>query len=112
MPDEALPPLRRHFMPSKTRPSKIEPIVGDGGDRRRHSRAHPSPRVRDRGQPSNRATPPQLLTVAEAAEILSTSDKTVRRRIKGGELRAIKDGHLVRIDPRDLEDFIRDRRTR
>jgi len=61
---------------------------------------------------SNPATPPQLLTVPEAAEILNTSDKTVRRRIKDGELPAIKDGHLVRIDPRDLEDFIRDRRTR
>jgi excisionase family DNA binding protein len=62
---------------------------------------------------SNRATMrPQLLTVPDAAEILSTSDKTVRRRIKSGELRAIKDGRLVRIDPRDLEDFIRDRRAR
>jgi excisionase family DNA binding protein len=62
---------------------------------------------------SNRATTlRQLLTVAEAAEILSTSDKNVRRWIKRGELRAIKIGRLVRIDPRDLEDFIRDRRTR
>lgn len=57
-------------------------------------------------------TSPQLLTIGEAAEILNTCEKTVRRYIKRKLLRAIKMDHLVRIDPRDLEDFIRDRRTR
>lgn len=49
-------------------------------------------------------------TVAEAAEILNIDEKTVRRRIKDGALRSIKIGLLRRIDPRDLEDFIRDHR--
>jgi excisionase family DNA binding protein len=53
-----------------------------------------------------------LLTVTEAAEILNTSPKTVRRRVAEGELRAIKIGGVLRIDPVDLEDFIRDHRCR
>lgn len=52
-----------------------------------------------------------LCTVAEAAEILNIDEKTVRRRIKDGALRSIKIGRLRRIDPRDLEDFIRDHRV-
>jgi excisionase family DNA binding protein len=53
-----------------------------------------------------------LCTVAEAAEILNIDQKTVRRRIKDGALRSIKIGRLRRIDPRDIEDFIRDHRSR
>jgi excisionase family DNA binding protein len=59
-----------------------------------------------------------LYTVAETANILNVSEKTVRRLIKDGHLRAIGlrrgDGcrGAVRIAPADLEDFIRDRRSR
>jgi excisionase family DNA binding protein len=53
---------------------------------------------------------PNLLKVAQVAEILATADRTVSRAIEDGHLRAIKIGRLVRIDPRDLEAFIRNRR--
>jgi excisionase family DNA binding protein len=57
-------------------------------------------------------SPVKLLTVAEVAEILNASEKTVRRAIDGDELRAIRIRGLLRIDPADLEDFIRDHRSR
>lgn len=59
-----------------------------------------------------------LYTVADAAEILNVSEKTVRRLIKDEILRAIEfrreDGRrgAVRVAPADLEDFIRDHRSR
>ena len=53
-----------------------------------------------------------LYTVAEAAEILHVSQKTVRRLIKSEQLRVIRIGGLLRIDPMDLQDLIRDRRSR
>jgi len=52
-----------------------------------------------------------LLTVAETTEILKCSERTVRRAIANDDLRAMKFNSLVRIDPRDLEDFIRDHRN-
>jgi excisionase family DNA binding protein len=56
--------------------------------------------------------PEPLRTVAEAAKILNVSEKTVRRLIKAGDLRAIRIGGLLRIDQADLEDLIRDHRSR
>src|ERR1700730_17123271 len=58
-----------------------------------------------------RKKPQSLLTVAEAAEILNMSEKTVRRFIERRLLRASKIGGLVRIVPADLEDLIRDHRS-
>jgi excisionase family DNA binding protein len=58
-----------------------------------------------------------LHTVAETAEILNVSEKTVRRRIDEGLLRAIRlrrgDDRRgpVRVAQADLEDFIRDHRS-
>jgi excisionase family DNA binding protein len=54
----------------------------------------------------------KLLTITEAAEILRCSKRTVRRRIETKDLRAITDGGIVRIDPMDLQDYIRDHRSR
>jgi len=59
-----------------------------------------------------------LYTVADTAKILNVSEKTVRRLIKDEALRAIdfrrEDGRrgAVRVAPADLEDFIRDHRSR
>jgi len=53
-----------------------------------------------------------LYTVAEAADILNVSQKTVRRLIKKSYLRVIRIGGLLRIDPLDIQDFIRDHRSR
>ena len=56
--------------------------------------------------------PEPLHTVKEAANILNVSEKTVRRLIEKRLLRAIKIGGLVRVTPLDLEDLIRDHRSR
>jgi excisionase family DNA binding protein len=59
-----------------------------------------------------------LYTVAETAEILNVSEKTVPRLIEDEVLRTIdfgrEDGRrgAVRVAPADLEDFIRDYRSR
>jgi excisionase family DNA binding protein len=52
-----------------------------------------------------------LFTVAEAAEILNMSEKTVRRFIRKRLLRSSKIGGLVRIAPADLDDLICDHRS-
>lgn len=59
-----------------------------------------------------------LYTVAETAKILNVCEKTVRRLIKNEFLRAIDVRRgiaaraLWRVVPADLEDFIRDHRSR
>lgn len=53
-----------------------------------------------------------LLTICATAEALGVSEKTIRRWISGGLLRAAKLGNQWRIRPRDLEDFVRDRLVR
>ena len=59
-----------------------------------------------------------LYTVAETAKILNLCEKTVRRLIKHELLRAIDVRRginaraLWRVAPVDLEDFIRDHRSR
>ena len=47
-----------------------------------------------------------LLTVEETAVVLNTSTKTVRRRIRAGELPAVRDGRLLRVRPIDLRTYI------
>jgi len=67
---------------------------------------------RSRAASVNKREP--LLTLNEVAEILKVSVKQVRRYITNPDprkrLRSIKVGRLIRIDPFDLEDFIRDHR--
>jgi excisionase family DNA binding protein len=47
-----------------------------------------------------------LLTVDETARRLRVSDKTVRRLIGRGEIRAIRVGGGIRVDPEELEDAV------
>ncbi len=54
---------------------------------------------------------PRLLTLQDAAGILNTSMKTLRRRIDAGQLPVIRDGRIVRVHPRDLERYISARRS-
>jgi excisionase family DNA binding protein len=55
-----------------------------------------------------------LLGIADVAEILKVSVKQVRRYITDPDprkrLSVIRIGRLIRIDPADLDNFIRDRR--
>lgn len=79
--------------------------IGKSSPPHRQPRQAPHAHLRTR-------TPERLLTVLEAADILKCSSKTVRRRIEDGSLRAIRIDGLVRIDPADLQDFVRDHRSR
>jgi excisionase family DNA binding protein len=64
--------------------------------------------------PPNPKTREPLLTIPDVAEILQVSPKQVRRYIGDRDPRkrlpASKFGRLIRIEPADLDNFIRDRR--
>jgi excisionase family DNA binding protein len=47
----------------------------------------------------------RLVTVSEAAERLAVTERTVRRHIETGRLRAYRIGHLVRLRTRDIDAF-------
>jgi excisionase family DNA binding protein len=90
--------------------SGANPRKGRNGDPRLDD-AGPADEPPARFDASKRPRKPQrLLSIRESAEILNTSVKTVRRRIADGQLRPIRIGRLLRIDPADLQDFIRDHR--
>ena len=57
-------------------------------------------------------TPSPLLTVAEAAEALRVSTRTVRRLVSAGSLPALRVGVSVRIDRDELHRWLyRERET-
>ncbi len=47
-------------------------------------------------------------TVAQVADICQVSERTVRRWIAAGHLSVTRLGRLIRVNPRDLEIFLRD----
>jgi excisionase family DNA binding protein len=49
---------------------------------------------------------PRLLTIDEAAEVLSLSTKTIRRRIDAGEIPVHRPGRVIRIAENDLIAYI------
>ena len=48
----------------------------------------------------------RLLNYEEAAKLLGVTSRTVWSLVNRGDLRAVRFGHSVRIDPADLRDFI------
>lgn len=48
----------------------------------------------------------RLLTYEDTADVLGVTVRTVYSLVKGGSLRVVRFGRLVRIDPRDLDEFI------
>ncbi len=53
-------------------------------------------------------TSARLLTIADTAERLHVSTKTVRRRIADGRLTAYRVGpHLIRLDPAEVDGLLR-----
>lgn len=56
--------------------------------------------------PEPLAFPQELLTIREAMAIAKTSDSTIRRWIRNGQLCAYKAGGQVRIDRSDLVNFL------
>jgi excisionase family DNA binding protein len=61
---------------------------------------------------STSATPTEVLTVAEAAQLLRISTATVRRMVKRGELGAFRTGRQLRIHVDDLARLRTAERTR
>ena len=53
-----------------------------------------------------------LLTVEQVAQILQVHWQTVLTYIKSGKLKALKLGRGYRIDPKDLEAFIENNKTK
>jgi len=53
----------------------------------------------------------RLLSLAEAAELLGCSMKTLRRRIAAGDLPVVRDGRLVLVHPQDLVRYVAARRS-
>lgn len=49
---------------------------------------------------------PTMLTVKQVAVLLSTSEKTVRRRIDGGDLHAHFVGRQIRISVEDYQTYV------
>lgn len=47
----------------------------------------------------------KLLTVDEAADVMRCSGQTIRRRIKAGELNAVRNGRLLFVPESSIEDF-------
>ena len=72
---------------------------------------HEKPRPASRpAQPYVRPLEP-LLTISQAAALLQVSEKTVRRRIAEGGLVAHRIGARWRLAPRDVADYLRERRV-
>ena len=55
---------------------------------------------------ARRTTPPRLMTIADAAEALAVSPRTVRRLIEEGTLTATRIRRQIRIHPADLRDYL------
>ncbi len=50
--------------------------------------------------------PWKLATAAQVAERLNTSPRTIRRYADAGVLPAVRVGHLLRFDPKDVDAVI------
>jgi excisionase family DNA binding protein len=57
-------------------------------------------------RPSHRPPLERLLSIAEVAELLQVSTKTIRRRIQDGRLPAHFIARQWRIHPRDVQRFV------
>ncbi|WP_181708602.1 helix-turn-helix domain-containing protein [Chthonobacter rhizosphaerae] len=54
--------------------------------------------------------PSSLLKLADAADVLGVSIRTIRRLYEAGELPVVRVGRQIRVSPSDLNRFIGDRR--
>lgn len=46
-------------------------------------------------------------SIADLVDQFGLNDKTVRRRIAAGDLRAVRMGRLIRIDPESIDEWLR-----
>ena len=54
---------------------------------------------------------PMLLTVRQAAKVLSISERTLWTLTANGEIQAVRFGRSVRYDPADLRQWIETKKT-
>lgn len=54
----------------------------------------------------------RLLTVQEAAQTLSVSERTFWRMVKEKEIRVVKIRNCLRIDPADIRRYVRNHKSR
>jgi excisionase family DNA binding protein len=52
-----------------------------------------------------------LLTVGETAGLLRISPQTFYRRVRAGDVRVVRVGRRVLVDPRDVDDFVQRSKT-
>lgn len=72
----------------------------------RASRGHRVSPVDVPPAPRNPEVVRKLVSYTEAAEMLSCSVSTVKRRVAAGQFRPVRDGGIVRLRINDLDDFI------
>jgi len=68
-------------------------------------------KLRSDNDPDHGTEVKPLLTYREVAEVLGVTDRTVWELVRKGELRNVKVGRSVRIDPADLRQFIEDSKS-
>lgn len=54
----------------------------------------------------------RLMTYQEAAKVLGITDRTLWELVRKGEIRNVRVGRSVRIDPADLRQFIQDSKSK
>jgi excisionase family DNA binding protein len=68
-------------------------------------------KLRTTNEPDHGTVVKPLLTYREVAEVLGVTDRTVWELVRKGELRNVRVGRSVRIDPADLKQFIEDSKS-
>ena len=53
----------------------------------------------------------KLYTLKEASRVLNVHEQTLRKWIAQGKVSAVKLGKVLRVSPKELEHFIKERRT-
>lgn len=93
-------------------------VAGKSGGRYRQvaRNKHMNPNITDRtpafaGQPVLHATPPHLLSTAEAARLLTLRESTIRDYARRGLVPSLRIGRHVRFLEADLYDYLESRRT-
>ena len=62
--------------------------------------------------PEQTPPPPRFYSVAQVAQHLQVSQKTIRRWIEGGDLDVYRLGRLIRISDQALQAYLQTKQTR
>ncbi len=111
-----LPYITEAFLPSDDSRPLGRTVLSIGDDGWRHPSRHVTSRSHEAGGIACRrletaSVDRRLLTAAEVAGALQVHPHDVYRLAANGELRALRIGRRFRVDPSDLEEFIRARKV-